>query len=153
MSSAFWFTFTFFKLAAALYIDWIGSELNIAISIAIMVLANFVLLPFGEVYPIALWIGTIIVGIGTATVWASYFAYLEQFFTLSKAVTVTLMVASLLGDFILPIIIASFIQTYPRIFLWVYFGASVSMAIIFATVTFICRYILKPYLPSNHKVF
>lgn len=147
MSSAFWFTFTAFKLFAALYIEYIGSELNIAISLVIMLLANVILLPFGEVYTIALWAGTVVVGIGTATVWASYFAYLEQFFVISKTVTVSLMVASLLGDFVLPIIIANFIQQTPRIFLWIYAGASITMAILFASVVIICRFILKPNKP------
>lgn len=148
MSSAFWFTFTTFKLLAALYLEWIGTELNIAISLAVMLLGNFILLPFGEVNEYALWVGTVIVGIGTATIWASYFAYLEQFFTISKSVTVSLMVASLLGDFVLPIIIANFIQETPRVFLWVYLAASVTMTIIFSLVVYICRFILKPNKPK-----
>ncbi|KAI1281206.1 Major facilitator superfamily domain-containing protein 4A [Halotydeus destructor] len=67
MTSLYWFTYTFFRLFALLFINRISISLNIALELGILVLANIILVPFGNSSEWCLWVGVALIGIGTST--------------------------------------------------------------------------------------
>lgn len=148
VSSIFWCTFTFFRLFAAFYIQYTGPELNIVLSLIVMLLANIVIIPFSENYPIAIWISSVLVGIGTSSIWGSIFGCLENYFPVTSQMTGGIISATALGDCVLPIILSNKIEKYPKIFMWIYLTSSVSMSIIFSIILFICRKKLKRLSPD-----
>ena len=139
ISSLYWCTFTFFRLFAAIYIEWIGPEMNIFLSLIVMISANIVMVPFGESYPVAIWIATVLAGIGTSSVWASVFGCMDNYFPVTSSITAGMLSATFVGDCVLPVILSNKIETYPKIFMWIYLFSSVTMAIIFSIMIFICR--------------
>lgn len=143
LSSIYWITFTFFRLFAAFYIPIIGSEMNIILSLAVMLSANIALIPFGETHSTAVYISTVLSGIGTSSVWGSVFGFLENYFPVTSKMTAAMISVTFAGDCILPVVISYFIETYPKIFQWIYLVSSVSMAFTFAVACLLCRTFLK----------
>lgn len=139
VASTFWCTFTFFRLFAAFYIQYTGPELNIALSLIVMLSANVVIIPFGENYPIAIWIATILAGIGTSSVWASVFGCLENYFPVTSTMTAGIISATFVGDCVLPVILSNQIEKNPQVFMWIYLASSVSMALLFGLIVLICK--------------
>lgn len=57
MSSVYWATFSFFRVFAILYIDYIGPEKNIIIQLFVVMIGNVFLVPFGNNHEWCLWAG------------------------------------------------------------------------------------------------
>lgn len=70
MNSFFWITFTFFRLPSIWIMHKIGLEKSILVNLSLMILANLVLVPFGNSNIYALWIGIALIGKFTSAVYS-----------------------------------------------------------------------------------
>lgn len=68
--------------------------------LGIIVLANVVLVPFGNTYEWALWSGVAILGVGMSSIWASIFGYLEEFFPVTSRMAASFTVAATFGELV-----------------------------------------------------
>ena len=102
ITSVYWSTFTFFRLVTVFYVNMIGPEKNIIFELIIVMVANCFLVPFGDTYPWCLWVGAALIGMGMSAIWASMFAYLEQYFPLSNKICATFTVFACVGELIFP---------------------------------------------------
>lgn len=140
MASVYWAFFTFFRLFAIFFADVIGAEQNIYFNFILIALSNFFLIPFGNSNIYCLWAGIILMGLGTSSIWASIFGFLEDFFPVTSGITASFSVAACLGQSVMPFIVGHFIDAYPPIFLWVTLGASTLLIVLFSTFSFLCKH-------------
>ena len=135
ISSAYWASFTFARIATILYIDFIGVFKSLLISLAFIALSNVFLFPFGDTLVWALWTGIILNGFGLSSIWAALFSYISSVTPCTPTLTSLLVCSACIGECIMPIIISAFIATNARMFLWIILIASVLAFIFFALLT------------------
>lgn len=149
MTSVYWAMFTFFRLSTAFYIDFLGAEKNIIMNIGFMLIANVILVPLGYRYESCLWLGSVIMGIGCSSIWASAFGYLEDYFPVDSKIGSLIVVSTSMGEFIFPVLISQFIKDYPNIFLLITLICTLSLTILFFVVVLICKFKLRISLPAR----
>ena len=149
MTSVYWTMFTFFRLSTAFYIDFLGVEKNIIMNVGFMIIANLILVPLGYRYESCLWLGSVIMGIGCSSIWASAFGFLEEYFTVDSKIGSLIVVSSSLGEFIFPVLISQYIKGYPNIFLYISLISTLSLALLFFMVVIICRLKLRITLTTT----
>jgi len=110
MSSVFWGLFTFFRIATIGYIGKTGPEKNIIGELMVCCISCALLVPFGNSNVIILWIGVALMGLGTSSIWASTYGFIDQFFPLTSRMTATFTVSACLGEFVLPTIMGNYLE-------------------------------------------
>lgn len=148
LSSLFWATFTFFRLFAIFYIDYVGPQNNLLIEILIVLLSNVFLAPFGDQIEWALWTGSALMGFGLSTIWACNFGYIEEYFPVTSKITASFITSACLGEFVVPVIMSNFIDIYPKVFLYLTLGCSLMLALLLVTIVVFCRFKLS----KHHEV-
>lgn len=143
MTTLFWGMFTFVKVTTIFYIKWIGNQANLLMSLLVMVTASGILKVYGNESETMMWVGVGLIGAGLSSVWGCMFGYLEDLFPVSSLIASLMVVSAMLGEFVFPVIISSFIQTYPQILLWVVLLCSSSMTILFMLIMLICNTKIK----------
>ena len=132
ITSCFWATFTFFRLFAAVYIGYTGAELNLIFEIILILISNVFLMGWGNSVEWALWTGTALLGLGTSSVYASVFGYIEEYFPVTSTITSIFCISACVGEFIIPTVISSFVKIFPEIFLYVTLVCSLMITMLFA---------------------
>jgi FHS family Na+ dependent glucose MFS transporter 1 len=140
LTTLFWSTFTLFRIITLMYLEKVGSEINIFMSLFAVLVANVILVPFGTTSVPMLWTGTAIIGIGLSSVYACTYGFLEEYFPLSPLVSALMTVSGILGEFVFPVVISSFIDDDPMIVMWVTLFCSIGCSIIFMMMSLICRF-------------
>ena len=107
-------------------------------------LANGFLLPFGSRSLPLLWTGVLLIGCGTSSIWGSMFAFLEQQFPLSSLATSLLVVAAVLGEFLFPAILATFMESRADVLLCLTLACSVCLCLLFFAIACVTRCKLTP---------
>ena len=103
LTFVYWLTFSFFRVFAVFYIEYIGSEYNLYFDLLIIMVANVFLVPFGNTYRWCLWTGVPLIGIGMSSVWASVFGFLEEkYFPVTTKMTAAFTMSSCIGEFVFP---------------------------------------------------
>ncbi|KAI1286377.1 Major facilitator superfamily domain-containing protein 4A [Halotydeus destructor] len=139
MTSLFWFTYTFFRLFAIVYVDKIRVELTILLDIGILVIANVFLLPFGNSVEWCLWVGLAIAGIGLSTMWPSTFSLLENHFPITGGASSFLILSICLGEWVYPVIMGYAFATSAQLYLWVIFACTVLCFLLFIVLCFVLK--------------
>ena len=120
--------FTFSRIITIFYIKLIGSKNNLILCCGILILANVVLIPWYD-NETCLWIGTVLIRIGTSSVFASVIGYIELSIKVTPLITSFTIASECLGSSIFPIVTSQFLDSDPKIFLWLTLGATIAMAI------------------------
>lgn len=147
ITSLFWAVFTFFRLFAVFYIDFTGAEFNLWFELILIMIANVILIPFSNHLEWALWTGSAIMGLGASSIWASVFGFLEDYFPVKSHMTAAFIVSACVGEFVVPTVIANWVQSYPKIFLWVMLACSIAMIILMTLMSVLCRIFFRKKLP------
>ena len=143
ITSVYWAMFTFVRLSTALYIGYLGSENNVLMNIAFILIANLFLVPFGYRYEWCLWVGSLIMGLGCSSIWGSAFGYLEGYFALTSRIGSLISISLSIGEFIFPLIISQYIKTKPNIFLVITLFCSLAMTVVFPLIVLLCKLKLR----------
>jgi len=146
LTALFWGVFTGWRLIAIFYIEYIGSELNIASSLAVILLGNVILIPFANSSEVCLWIGIALIGLGTSSIWGSMFSYLNDHFPVTSKISSVLTVSACVGVFIFPLIISNFVETNPDVFLWVLLSCSIVIVFLYILIILLMRLEMKKYV-------
>ena len=153
MTSLYWAMFTFFRLSTVFYIDYLGAEMNIVMNTIVILAANAVLSPlyFGYQLNWCLWMGSVMMGMGCSSIWASAFGYLETYFPVSSRIASFVMVSTAIGDFSIPFIMSQYIKDYPNVFLYITLVSSLIMTLVFLAVVVVCKLKLRVKVENNNK--
>lgn len=135
ITSLYWGTFTFFRILTMFAITYFKPRTLLLINIAIIMSSNAFLLPFGDTHLWALWTGVALMGLGCSSVFATMIGYVEQMFPVTNRITSGFMIFACIGEFIIPYIVGKFIETNPRVYLYVIFLYSIaSVMFLFAII-------------------
>lgn len=131
MTSTYWSAYTFAKVVIVASISCIGILNSIYISLAFVAVSNAFLFPFGDTIEWALWTGIVLNGIGLSPIWGSLYAYIDSILPCTGTLTSLLIFSACVGECVVPIVTASFIEENPRMFLWIILVSSALMIIVF----------------------
>lgn len=150
ITSVFWTTFTFFRLFAIFYVDIIGVQLNLFLSLGLVLCSNGLLLPlaFGATSPWLLWAGISLAGIGLSSQWASSFGWTESNFPVTSRIATVFTLANCVGEFDLPFFVGFMIEDYPNVLIWTIFGSTLALITVFSAASYLCRFHLKAKVES-----
>ena len=140
LTTLFWTTFTVFRCFSIAYLQWISTEVCIFGNIAIITIANGIIVPFGNSHLLMLWLGVAIMGIGFSSIWACVFGFLEEHLTVTPLMSAFMIVSAGLGEFVFPAIISEFIDWYPMILMWVTAACTAGIVVLFTLMSLICRF-------------
>lgn len=130
ITSLYWGTFTFFRILTMLVITYCKPRTVLIANMIIIMGSNVLLLPYGDTCLWALWLGVGLMGLGCSSVFATMIGYVEQMFPVTSRITSGYMTFACLGEFIIPYIVGLFIETNPRVYLYVVFAYSVASCIL-----------------------
>lgn len=131
LSTLFWLTFTLFRLVTVTVLDRLRGHSSIFFCLSIILVSNCFLVPFGNSNFVLLAVGVGMIGIGMSSVWASIFEFLESNFKVTSGISSIVVISAILGEFVFPVIISSFISAYPLVLLWVVLFCSTTITLIF----------------------
>ena len=143
MTTMYWAAFTFTKLAAIVYIPWIGNRNSILLGLAVIMAGNAVLVPFAESSETMVWIGVALIGTGLSSIYACMLRYLEGFFPVTSTIGSLTSVAGVLGEFTFPALISLYIDQNPIVVIWVIAFSSCCIAILFPVIMLLCNMKLR----------
>ncbi len=89
------------------------------IAFTILIVANGILLIFGEVYVIALWIGAALVGFGCSSIMPTFYALTEELISITPRISALFLVIGVTGEMFLPVISGIYIETFPISFIYI----------------------------------
>lgn len=118
---------------------WMGNEMMLVCSLAVTLIGNIILVPFGNTDEICLWIGVAIIGIGLSSIYACLICYVGELFHLTSSMSSSLVVAAMAGEFVFPFIISAFVESYPLTFVWTVLFCSVTISLLFAVIMLLSR--------------
>ncbi|KAI1309024.1 Major facilitator superfamily domain-containing protein 4A [Halotydeus destructor] len=139
MTSVYWSTFTFFRIAAVGYIGYVGPYYNIIFELALICLSNVFLVPFGNSVEWCLWVGVAILGLGVSSIWASVFGFIENNFPVTSKMASTFTLSACLGDFVFPFLMGYYVEHSPQGFLNIILACTLSICLLFATISWLCK--------------
>ena len=118
------------------------------IDLILIMLSNVVLLPFlfiSPYYEWALWVGSALMGIGVSSIYPTLWSFLEEILPVTSKMTSIVNSCACVGEFIVPVLIGAYIETWPNIYIVIVFIYSLLACIIFALSVF------WEYIINKHK--
>jgi len=143
ITAVYWGMFTFFRIFSLFAITYFSPRAVLIFNMALIVLSNGFLLPLANTYRWALWVGSALMGLGCSSVFATMFAVVEQLTPVTPAFTSITMIACCLGEFIIPLLVGFWIDTEPKVFLYIIFVYSLLSLIVLIAIFCIQNHILK----------
>lgn len=143
VSSVYWGAFALSRVLMFFYVSLIDSKSWIVLNVLLCLLSNVFLVPFGSQYQWALWIGSMIMGIGLNAIWMCTIGYIEQFMPVTPKIMITFTISAYIGQMLVPSIVSPFIETYPTILMWISFAYSLAMLLFLTAIIYLCSYKLN----------
>src|SRR5687768_6404001 len=75
---------------------------------------------------------------GTSSIMASVYGFLERYFVVTSRIAATFSVLVCCGEFIIPPLVGSYIDVYPKILIYVSLFLVISTCALFATMCVLC---------------
>ena len=96
----YWGCFTFFRLCTLVLISYISARSMLIIDLALIMASNAVLLPLGNQYEWALWVGSALMGVGVSSIYPTLWSFLELILPVTSKMTSVVNSTACLGEFI-----------------------------------------------------
>lgn len=122
----------------------------IYLDLSLIILSNIVLLPFlfmATYSEYALWIGSALMGIGVSSIYPTLWSFLEEILPVTSKMTSIVNSCACVGEFIVPVIIGAYIESWPNVYILVVFIYSLLACIMFA-LSVIWEYNINQYKRS-----
>ncbi|RWS16801.1 Sodium-dependent glucose transporter 1-like protein [Dinothrombium tinctorium] len=151
MTSTFWGTFTLFRSFTIIIVDILDSQKLLILDLILIVITNCFLLCLGEKYEWSLWIGIVLMGIGSSSVIGSMYGFLQEFILLTSKTTTIISLSGSVTRIAVSSIFGSFIDEYPSVFLYMNFVCGVMSSLLFAVLFFTRKQCLKIKADKEEK--
>lgn len=102
---------------------------------------NAILLPFGDNIEWCLWLGVVVVGLGSGPLFGSMFTFVDRNVGLSSHTSSMLITAAMVGEFFFPFVVSFFIEGNPMVLMWTVLACSCSLAAVFSLLMCVTRII------------
>ncbi|KAI1296805.1 Major facilitator superfamily domain-containing protein 4B [Halotydeus destructor] len=118
IGATYWLTFTLGRILAVFYDGVVGRLKMMAICLSLTLLANDILVPYGDTYEACLIVGVATGGLGLAALYATIIGYLEDQFSLTNAMTASIGIANAMGQVVLSVVVGKYLEDDPEVFLY-----------------------------------
>lgn len=142
MVSVFWISQTVFRIPSIYIGGMIGLFNSIVVQLIVVMLANGILLPYGNINIYALCIGMALLGTGLSSIFGLFIGYVNNLFKVTGTITSMFILAGCLGEFLWPLAVSQYIDIYPQAFLISLTITSTGMCIVFAVMRIVSVYFL-----------
>ena len=140
LTSVFWGVFTFMKLPAIVYMQWLGNGTNVMLGLSVSLAGTAVLIVGGDTDYVMLLVGTIIVSAGLSSIFASMMRYLEGYIPVTESIGALSSLFYTLGEFTFPFVIGLFIDDQPLILTYAVLFSVLCMGLLFPIIMLMCRF-------------
>lgn len=155
INSVFWTCFTLYRIPCIVINKRIGNERGVLLNVVLMVISCGILVPLGEKYLWALWTskfrkkkehltnnyatGMVIMGIGASAIFAALLGYFAEHFEVTGGQASLYLVMACLGEFVVPFIIGSVIDQYPRVFIYTVTWCIMACFVLYLVIIYLIR--------------
>ncbi|GIY85277.1 sodium-dependent glucose transporter 1 [Caerostris darwini] len=139
MTSVFWGAFSVARFVSVFVAIKFSCLQMIIFDVIISLIGALILLFFGASEVWAVWLGTILLGVGIASFFPSAIGWVERYITVTNKIASSFAIGAAFGGMVIPYIISHYIDTIPKVILYV-----VTMSCVMSTViVFIMWLILR----------
>lgn len=129
MTSAFWAAFTVSRLASVFLAIKVSNFTLIINDLIITLIGSFVLL-FLASYEWAIWLASVLLGIGIASFFPAAVGWLDTYINVNNKIASIFTVGAAFGEMAIPFTISYYIDTVPDVLIYVVPASSVSSALV-----------------------
>jgi len=149
ITSLYWGCFTFFRLCTLVLINFFSARTMLIVDLCLVVLSNAILLPFLFINQSqwALWVGSALMGVGVSSMYPTLWSFLENILPVTSKMTSIINSCGCIGEFIVPVLIGAYIESWPNIYIVVVFIYSLLACVIFA-ISVIWEYVINKHKRS-----
>lgn len=138
ITTAYWITFSVFKIVAIFAAEVLGSHGLIIINLTVATVSCGLLVIAPSHMPI-LWLSFILLGIGSSSTWSSMFGFLESKFPLDGKIVAYFTVGACIGASIFPPLVGYFMSFNNAIFAWFAFTSCLFQSFLFLIIFLVCK--------------
>lgn len=154
ITSVYWGTFTFSRGISIILAAKLSPISLIITDFVLMVLASAILLFLGNVYVEFLWIGTAVLGLALASFYPTTITWIERHVNVCNKIASSFVVAASLGEMIVPLTISQFVDTNPKILLYIVIYSVAACGVLIFILWLILkrigsRYIVEQVVPNH----
>lgn len=139
LTTLYWTTFTVTKVGAIFFVNCLGHEVSILLSLGLMMIAGSFLLPLANHDATSLLAGVALEGIGVSSIFGCMFGHMEDYFQVTDTIASLMAMSSVLGELSFPLLISHFIEADPQILMTVTLICACFLTVIFASMMIICK--------------
>ncbi|GIY14922.1 sodium-dependent glucose transporter 1 [Caerostris extrusa] len=119
MTSVFWGAFSVSRFASVFIAIKFSSLQMIIFDIIISLIGALILLFFGASEVWAVWLATVLLGVGIASFFPAAVGWAERYITVTNKIASSFAIGAAFGEMVIPYIISRYIDTVPRVILYV----------------------------------
>lgn len=149
MTSAFWAAFTVSRFISVFLAIKVSSLTLIFADIIITTIGSLVLLFLGASEEWALWLATVLLGIGIASFFPAAVGWVEQYITVTNKMAATFTVGAAFGEMVVPYTISHYIDEVPEVLLYIVPVSTVLSAIVVFVMYLILRKTQSKYMKDE----
>ena len=143
LTTLFWTATTVQRLVTITILSRLSDEVNIALSLIVTLIGSILLLPFGCISVPLVWTGVAMIAVGTASIYACIFGFVESCFPVSSRIGSIIVMSTITGESVFPALVSPFIEADPRVLLQTVFVGSLVISLLFALMSLISRCYFK----------
>ncbi|GIY14926.1 sodium-dependent glucose transporter 1 [Caerostris extrusa] len=149
MTSVFWGAFSVARFVSVFVAIKFSCLQMIIFDIIISLIGALILLFFGASEVWAVWLGTILLGVGIASFFPSAIGWVERYITVTNKIASSFAIGGAFGGMVIPYIISHYIDTIPKVILYVVMMSCVLSTIIVFIMWLILRKMQDKYLKDE----
>ncbi|KAG8186959.1 hypothetical protein JTE90_028255 [Oedothorax gibbosus] len=152
MTSTFWAAFTISRFVSVFLAIKLSSLTLIFADIIITSVGSLILVFLGASEEWALWLATVLLGIGIASFFPAAVGWVEQYLTVTNKMAATFTVGAAFGEMVIPYTISYYIDEIPEVLLYIVPVSTVLSAIVVFIMYLILRKTQSKYVKDEGTV-
>ncbi|GFU24416.1 sodium-dependent glucose transporter 1 [Nephila pilipes] len=149
MTSAYWAAFSVSRFASVFLAIFFSNLQLIVFDVVVSAIGAAVLVFFGASNEWAMWLATILLGVGIASFFPSAIGWIESYITVTNKMASSFCVGAAFGQMLIPYIIGSYIEEMPDILIYIEVASCVLSAAIVLIMWLILRKKKEKYIKNK----
>ena len=146
ITSIFWGSFAFMRFASIFTALYLRPVHMMFLSFGLSLVGAVILVIFANESVLSLQIGSVCLGLGMASIYATGLLWLESYVKITNRIGAAMSVASGIGADVFPVIIGQYLTTYPMILMYVTSGTILLCSVMFLCAIWIAQKVNVPKL-------
>lgn len=152
MTSAYWAAFSVSRFASVFLAIFFSNLQLIVFDVIVSAIGAAVLVFLGPFHEWAMWLTTVLLGVGIASFFPSAVGWIENYITVTNKMASSFCVGAAFGEMLIPYIIGSYIEETPDILIYVEIASCVLSAAIVLIMWLILRKKQDKYMKNEGTV-